>query len=192
MDIIGNRIQELRKKNGLTQAQLSKLCNTTRGVISTYEIGANNPPIPMLITLANIFHTSVEYLIGLNDNPNIENTDIGHLTGLSDNALALLAKLKQSNTDDNNHILHAINLLLDINKYEENTNFFRNIYAFLYTDITTTNGFGNWELDNSPDLPDSKDLHIIIPKDKLIYALLLNNNAYLDRLKEKLNAPERR
>lgn len=186
MNIIGERIQELRKKKGLTQTQLSELCDVTRAAISYYETGTNAPPIHQLIKLAEIFNTSLEYLSGLNDNPNIENTEIGHLTGLSDNALALLSKLKQSNTEDNKYILHAINLLLDINRYEDNTNFFRNIYAFLYTDIKTNNGFGTWGLDNSLDLPDSEDLHIVIAKDRLIYALLLNNNAYLDKLKNTL------
>lgn len=65
------RIKELRRKHGMTQAALGKIIGVTRDSIYTYEKGINYPEVRNLITLADHFGVSLDYLIGRTDNPEI-------------------------------------------------------------------------------------------------------------------------
>ena len=62
------RLKELRQQNGYTQKELSKLVNYSQNLISTWESGIHEPNIKALISLANIFNVSVDYLIGNENN----------------------------------------------------------------------------------------------------------------------------
>lgn len=44
--------------------------NTTQNSISRYETGEREPGIAELIRIADFFGVSVDYLLGLTDNPN--------------------------------------------------------------------------------------------------------------------------
>ena len=65
------RLQELRKKKGITQLRLATELNTTQNTISRYETGEHEPGIAELIKLADYFNVSVDYLIGRTENPKI-------------------------------------------------------------------------------------------------------------------------
>lgn len=54
----------LRKKAGLTQAELAKKLHIKQYNVSDYEIGRIEPSIPMLIKFADYYKVSVDYLIG--------------------------------------------------------------------------------------------------------------------------------
>lgn len=58
------RIRELREDNDLKQVDLAKLLNISQAAYSKYELGQRSIPIEVLVTLANFYHTSVDYLIG--------------------------------------------------------------------------------------------------------------------------------
>lgn len=62
--IIGQRIKYLRKENNLSQDDLSVLLHVDRTTISGYELGNRIPNIYMLIRIADIFHVSLDYLVG--------------------------------------------------------------------------------------------------------------------------------
>lgn len=64
------RIRELREDHDLTQAQISKYLNMSQTGYSKYETGENDIPTKILIELAKYYNTSVDYLLGLTDNPN--------------------------------------------------------------------------------------------------------------------------
>lgn len=64
------RIRELREDHDLTQAQVSKYLNMSQTGYSKYETGENDIPTKILIELAKYYNTSVDYLLGLTDNPN--------------------------------------------------------------------------------------------------------------------------
>lgn len=55
-------LKEKRKELGLTQEQLAKQLMVSRSAISNWEIGRNYPDIQSLITIANIFDVSLDYL----------------------------------------------------------------------------------------------------------------------------------
>ena len=62
------RLKELRQQNGYTQKELSKLVNYSQNLISTWESGSHESNNKALISLANIFNVSVDYLIGDENN----------------------------------------------------------------------------------------------------------------------------
>ena len=67
--IIGERLTELRKDAGLTQNQLGKLLNIEKGTISSYETNKREAPDEIKKIFAKFFNVSVDYLLGLTDEP---------------------------------------------------------------------------------------------------------------------------
>ena len=63
----GNRLKELRKSVGITQAQLADALHERRATLSNYENKNVYPGFNMLIKLADYFHVSVDYLTGRTD-----------------------------------------------------------------------------------------------------------------------------
>lgn len=69
MIIIANkRINELRVKSGMSQTELANRLNVTRSSVNAWEMGISVPSVQNLVELSQIFHVSVDYLIGLNAN----------------------------------------------------------------------------------------------------------------------------
>lgn len=66
------RIKELRLEKGLSQEELGQFLNIQKSAISKYERGALEPNKTMLIKMSELFHCSVDYLLGLSD---IRNTN---------------------------------------------------------------------------------------------------------------------
>lgn len=63
MTELGNRIQEERKKLGLTQAQLAEKIGVSHTQMARYEIKGVQPPADTLKNLAELFNTSIDYLV---------------------------------------------------------------------------------------------------------------------------------
>ncbi|MBQ8338044.1 MAG: helix-turn-helix transcriptional regulator [Oscillospiraceae bacterium] len=66
------RIRDLREDHDLTQKQLAKELNCSQQVYSNYELGQRDIPTDILIKLSNYFNVSVDYILGISDNPNIQ------------------------------------------------------------------------------------------------------------------------
>ena len=67
--MIGERLQELRKDHGVSQAQLAELLGVSHNTISSYECNRSDPDDNSKIIIAKLFDVSVDYLIGLIDEP---------------------------------------------------------------------------------------------------------------------------
>ena len=65
--MIGDRIKEVRERNGLTQAELAKKLGLTRSGVNAWEMGISIPSAQYLIGLSKLFKVSVDYLLGLNE-----------------------------------------------------------------------------------------------------------------------------
>jgi len=63
------RIKDLRQDRDLTQVQIAKAIGMSQTGYSKYETGENDIPTAILIKLAVFYDTSVDYLLGLTDNP---------------------------------------------------------------------------------------------------------------------------
>ncbi len=64
-DILGQKIRNLREDFDLTQKDLSQMIGLTPKMISFYENNQRTPPVDILIKLSQIFHVSIDYLLGI-------------------------------------------------------------------------------------------------------------------------------
>ncbi|MBQ4552155.1 MAG: helix-turn-helix transcriptional regulator [Clostridia bacterium] len=60
----------MREDNDLKQSAIAAKLGLTQTTYSKYEIGTSEIPVSVLIQLARIYHTSVDYLLGETSNPN--------------------------------------------------------------------------------------------------------------------------
>lgn len=67
--MIGERLLELRKDAGLTQDDLAAILNINKHSISSYEREKSEPPDEIKIAMARYFNVSIDYLLGVTDNP---------------------------------------------------------------------------------------------------------------------------
>lgn len=65
------KLKELRERSGLTQQQLAEKLWVTKATVSYYELAERNPSPEMLIRIANAFHVTTDYLLGLEDRTQI-------------------------------------------------------------------------------------------------------------------------
>lgn len=63
------RIRDLREDRDRTQAEIAALLHVSQTTYSRYETGALEIPYPALLTLADYYQTSVDYLLGRTDIP---------------------------------------------------------------------------------------------------------------------------
>ncbi len=115
-----NRIAELRKERKMSQISLGMKLNVSQKMISAYENGKNEPSIDLLMRMADIFHASIDYIVGYSENrypeyqisgtsyPSPSTKDINRLFGdLSDRnkwiaqgvLLGLLASQQEDSSD---------------------------------------------------------------------------------------------
>ena len=63
------RIKELREDNDMSQEKLSKLLNIGQQTLSQYESNKRKLPIDLLERYAKIFNVSIDYIMGLTNDP---------------------------------------------------------------------------------------------------------------------------
>lgn len=66
------RIRNLREDRDLTQKQLAKELNCSQQVYSNYELGQRDIPTDILIKISKFYNISVDYILGISNNPNIQ------------------------------------------------------------------------------------------------------------------------
>ena len=64
------RIRDLREDHDKTQSQIATVLGTSQTMYARYERGANELPIHHLITLANYYNVTTDYILGRSDNTN--------------------------------------------------------------------------------------------------------------------------
>ncbi|GAV10130.1 helix-turn-helix domain-containing protein [Paenibacillus sp. NAIST15-1] len=68
-ELVGSRIKELRLKQGLSQDDVAYALDMKRANVANYEAGRTTPPSDIIGRLADLLHTSSDYLLGRIDNP---------------------------------------------------------------------------------------------------------------------------
>ena len=66
------RIRDLREDRDLTQKEMAKNLNCSQQVYSNYELGQRDIPTYVLIKLSEFYNVSVDYILGISDNPKIQ------------------------------------------------------------------------------------------------------------------------
>lgn len=59
----GNRLKEFRKQRNWSQKELCAKLDTQLSILNKYEGGLHVPPIEKLLEIAELFNTSVDYLL---------------------------------------------------------------------------------------------------------------------------------
>jgi transcriptional regulator with XRE-family HTH domain len=67
------RIKDLREDRDLTQKEMAKVLNCSQQAYSNYELGQRDIPTNVLIKLSDFHKVSVDYILGLTDNPKTKN-----------------------------------------------------------------------------------------------------------------------
>ena len=63
------RIRDLREDHDLNQTQIAKMLGMSQTGYSKYETGENDIPTAVLIKLARLYKTSIDFLLGETDDP---------------------------------------------------------------------------------------------------------------------------
>ena len=69
--MVADRIKSLREQNNKTQSELAKQLGITRSSVNAWEMGISVPSTQYIVELANIFHVSTDYLLGINTSASI-------------------------------------------------------------------------------------------------------------------------
>lgn len=69
--MIYRRIRDLREDADLTQTQLSNYLNLTKRSYSHYENGTRNLPVDILISIADFYNVSTDYLLERTNNKKV-------------------------------------------------------------------------------------------------------------------------
>ena len=62
-----DRIRNLREDKDMTQSQMAEYLSIHQTTYSDYELGHLNIPIPVISKIADLFETSIDYLINRTD-----------------------------------------------------------------------------------------------------------------------------
>ncbi|MCL2500561.1 MAG: helix-turn-helix domain-containing protein [Defluviitaleaceae bacterium] len=62
-----NRIRDMRSDSGFSQSHVAKQLSIAQNTLSQYETGERNIHNEVLIKMALLFETSIDYLLGLTD-----------------------------------------------------------------------------------------------------------------------------
>ena len=61
---IGKRLAKLRQQSNLSQTAVAERMGVSSALISAYEKGERNPSIEKIVLLADIYHTTTDYILG--------------------------------------------------------------------------------------------------------------------------------
>ena len=66
------RLKDLREDNVLKQKKIAAFLGIDQLVYCNYETGKREIPVHLLLKLAEYYHTSTDYILGLTDDPYTE------------------------------------------------------------------------------------------------------------------------
>lgn len=92
------KLKNARNNRRLSQIDAAKMIGVSNKTLSSYENGDNTPSAEVLISMADVYNISIDYLLGI-DKERVIRTN--GLKGFQIDALDAMADtLKKSNTED--------------------------------------------------------------------------------------------
>ena len=67
MKILAERLTELRKDRGLSQATVAKDLSVSLGIVCYWETNKSDPTASNIAKIARYFNVTADYLLGLSD-----------------------------------------------------------------------------------------------------------------------------
>ena len=92
----GNRLKELRKAKGLTQAELGNILGVTKASICCYEKEARTPPVETIIDMMALYNVSSDYLIGADNIVIVEDNNIKKNEVISNEEFEFIKELRKN------------------------------------------------------------------------------------------------
>ena len=71
MAILSERLNELKSSNNFLQKQIAEGAGVPLRTYQRYENGEREPSASIIVSLADFFNVSADYLLGRTDNPNV-------------------------------------------------------------------------------------------------------------------------
>ena len=68
-ETMAQRIRKCRTDRGLTQREAAIYCDITERAFQNYELMNREPKVEILVRIAEFFQVSLDYLVGLTDDP---------------------------------------------------------------------------------------------------------------------------
>ena len=102
-NIISIRIKELRTSLKLTQKDFASSLNISTVSVSSYETGAKNPSLEIVISIAQKYNVSLDWLCGLSENKSLEK----ELSTYTDLAKEILFLKKQTYQNSNSYLIYS-------------------------------------------------------------------------------------
>ena len=65
--MVANRVKAAREAKGMTQAELAEQLGITQAAFSYIENGDKSPSLPVAKRMAQILGTSIDHLVGMDD-----------------------------------------------------------------------------------------------------------------------------
>lgn len=78
MQLFHEHLRSIRKNRGLTQRQVAQRAGVTERNYQLYESGTQRPGFETIVSLADVFGVSVDFLLGRTDDPTPPATHEGH------------------------------------------------------------------------------------------------------------------
>ena len=98
--LFSNRLKQLRLRYGYSQAFLAEELSISRMAYTLYESGHREPPLEILIHLAQMYQVSLDYLLGL--------SDLSRLPQLSPQESYLFSQLGRLAEKRRDHVLQIL------------------------------------------------------------------------------------
>lgn len=122
--VIGTRINAALARCDMLQKDLAKILEVTDNTISYYCKGKRTPQIEQLPKIAEVLNTTVDYLLGITNDPNPQRTaidDLGITPAVAERFIKLQNRAfldsdipgKMNQVLDNDDVWHLLRLLVD-------------------------------------------------------------------------------
>lgn len=85
--MISEKIRLLREQNNITQSALARELGVTRSAVNAWEMGISVPSTSLIVEIANFFHISTDYLLGIHQTSSLD------VSGLNDKEIMLIRNL---------------------------------------------------------------------------------------------------
>jgi transcriptional regulator with XRE-family HTH domain len=114
-----DNLRFLRRKAGLTQAELAKKLHIKQYNISDYEIGRIEPNINTLINFAEVFNVSIDFLVGrkskTDDKTDIENNVDNYINQMQidKHLIAINDSIKDLDDDKKKKVSDTVKFIVD-------------------------------------------------------------------------------
>lgn len=117
--VFAHRLRMLRKQTGVTQKEIAQSLNIDRSTYAYYETDKTNPDLNTLRRMANIFHVSTDYLLGIDmpsahtasvrdRGPEVSTVSEGTLSALPEDERVFILLYRQLDTEQKENLVRFV------------------------------------------------------------------------------------